>query len=248
MKPKHTILVFAAVLVVAASILVPLLAGPALAEDSSGESNLLDSLERQGVRATSVEVQGDVLQVLLPSVVGVTDDAWARTIAIREAAFLAEAGQMTARSLGLSLIDEKGTVVYRYESLIEPRKRPVAGEGPAANLESLQVQLAAETKDKGVTLNRLDAVCDPGQGLIVESESVLESVESIMHEEQLRWATLGFLSRLRELCESSGMLAPDLYRLSVKDGSGKLLVSYVVEPDVRAARVWASPAIVAVWR
>jgi len=248
MKPKHTILVFAAVLVVAVSILVPLLAGPALAEDSSGESNLLDSFERQGVRATSVEVQGDVLEVVLPSVVGVTDDAWARTIAIREVAFLADAGRLTASNLGITLVDEKGTLVYRYERPIEPRQRPVVGEGAAADLEGLQEQLAAEAKDEGVTLNRLDAVCDPDQGLIVESESVLEAVKSIAQEEQLRWATLGLLSRLRELCESSGMLDPDLYRLSVKDADGKLLVSYVVEPDIRAARVWSAPAIAGDWR
>jgi hypothetical protein len=38
-------------------------------------------------------------------------------------------------------------------------------------------------------------------------------------------------------------LDPDLYRLSVKDGSGKLLVSYVVEPDVRAVPAWSSPEI-----
>jgi len=43
--------------------------------------------------------------------------------------------------------------------------------------------------------------------------------------------------------EASGVLDPDLYRLRVKDGSGKLLVSYVVEPDVRAVPAWSSPEI-----
>ena len=126
MKQRRLVLlgVCVAVLAVIAAVLAISL-GSASAGIAGADIVVGRNLEAQGIKAASVGLQNDSLEVTLVSKKGGSpEDTWARTVIQREAAFLVASGGPAATQLGITILDEQGKVIYRCEGPIEPQARP----------------------------------------------------------------------------------------------------------------------------
>jgi len=248
---KHRRLVLLSVCVAVLAVIAGVLAaslGSASAETAGADTIIGRNLEAQGIKATSVGLQEGGLEVTLSSRKGgAPEDTWARTVIHREAAFVAASGDPGATQLGITILDEQGNVIYRYEGPIEPRARPSAKNNPLDGLVGIETDLSAQAQKLGVVLGSLSLDADASQGLVVDASASVTASPGEERDLQIQWATVGLLGELRDYCEGAGRLDVDLYRLTVDDGNGNVLVSYVVDPRTRSVRAWMASGVTPVW-
>jgi hypothetical protein len=250
MKHKRLILVLGSLAVIAtAGIALTSAIDSAAAQDIGADTLLATSLQEQGVQVAKVFLQDDRLEVTLTSQKdGAPKDTWIRTAVQREATFLASTSDVPPKELQMTILDERGNVIYRCGGPLEPQMRPVEKTVPPEALAGLEPTLSEQAGKLGVLVKDLSAHVDTKQGLIVDAAAIVGALPSDGRDAQLRWSTVGLLSELRDYCEANGKLDIDVYRLSVEDENGNVLVSYVVEPEARITRAWSAPGISPVWR
>lgn len=246
---RRTIVIVAALVVLLVVITSAPFAASALAGDAQKDAGLQDNLAKQGIETTSVTMEEGMLEVELQSDEGGTpNDPWARTLAIREAAFLADAGTLQADLLGITMRSTDGDVVYRYEGPIEATARPTCKDALPAGLESEKADLQQKATEHRVQIDDISLTTDSNQGIIIEVKSTLEQDVSLMEQGELRWATVELLGELKSLRKASGEPEADLHRFTVASKEGDTLISYVVEPKARITRAWLAPGITPFWR
>jgi hypothetical protein len=248
---KHTRVVLVGVCLVAlamVAVVLTLALGSASAENVGADAMISRNLETQGIKGTSVSLQNGSLEVTLSSRGhGAPEDTWARTVAQREASFLATSSDLSGAQLGITIVDERGDVVYRCEGPIEALSRPVVKEAPVDALSSAEADLVAQAEKAGVVLKSLSLDADASQGFIVDAKTSVSASPGQERDAQIRWATVGLLGELRDYCEGPGRLDVDLYRLRIEDDGGNVLVSYIADPRARSVRAWAAPGVTPVW-
>jgi hypothetical protein len=249
MKHKRLISVLAALAVIAtAGIALTSAIDSAAAQAISADALLAAGLEDQGVQVAAVVLQDDRLEVTLSSRKdGNPQDTWIRTAVQREAAFLALSSDVPPKELQMTILDEQGNVIYRCGGPLEPQMRPVGKTVPPEALAGLEPTLSEQAGKLGVLVKDLSAHVDTKQGLIVDAAAIVGALPSDGRDAKLRWATVGLLGELRDYCQRVE-LDVDVFRLSIEDEDGTVVVSYVVEPKARITRAWSAPGISPVWR
>ena len=235
---------------VAVAVTFGVLLGSGRAESASVDLTVKTALEAQGLQVSSVAQDSatNTLNVVITSKAGGSpEDAWAHTIVAREADFLAQSGGLVSDWVSVTVLDEQGTMTYRWSGPVSSRPRPLQKTTSPTALDGLRPDLAGEAEKQGVVLQDLSISSDQSQGTVVKARATVTSPAGDVRDTQLKWATLELLGSLRDYAEGPSSLGVDLYGISVMDAGGAPLVEYVVDPNAKTVRAWMAPGITPVW-
>jgi hypothetical protein len=165
---------------------------------------------------------------------------------------MASSGELSVKTFGVTIVDELKNVIYRQGGPVEAKERPAAMSvltESAATLDTFLSTLATKAAESGVTVKDMSIDADSKQGLVVDATVAISAPSAgDARETQVRWATVGLLKELRAYCQDEHKMDVGLYRLSIEDGTGNVLITYVVDPAARITRVWSAPGVMSSWR
>jgi hypothetical protein len=218
-----------------------------LVQSTGSDEILKQVLLADGIAADSVSTDEatNVLRLTLrASRHGVFGDAWAITIAKREANYLSKAGTLSAGSIDLNIVDESGASVWRAIEPMEPAERPVAKTPSQDSLEDLTSFARQTAGEAGFDSTAISLQGNDGLGLILEMDVIVPpgatgvDVAPRVVKEVLPLVLDRALQAAIEL---------DLAHLSVQDANGSILIDYVVDPALGSVAVWGASGVRQEW-
>ena len=244
-KTTRVLGVCLAVLVIGATLAVGL--GSRQTRAAALDATIKSDLQTQGLNVTDVRLNptDNSIQIIISSrQTGASGDAWARMVAEREVSYLAAAG-LSAGTVDVKLVDEKGATVFESAGPIEPQPRPVVNPVKSDAFAPIQASLAPQALEQGISLTTISVAQDPAQGTVVTID--LTAAGGTDLSEQIRYATQQLGGQVADFARGAGHVDVDLYRMTIEDPSGMPLVDYIVDVKARSVHTWAAPGLQPVW-